>query len=447
MVKRIVMADDATGELPPPVETRLLNTIAEGVDAGIVAANIPDQVQDGIADSPTVQAAIAAGIVAADIPGEVSDAVIDLDLAEVATDATDADWEWSLAFAGNREVAVGRRGDGTYFPESMNPSIADTSLEKTAYDQGFVFSVRYEDDDEIAFGVRNDGTTYPATGEGGGSDTATPVVIHGDSLTAAWSTSALASTIGRSVLAVGNGGQSSFWIAARQGGEPLLLTLTGNTLPASGSVACTIAYKTQVGTTTPTMPSGTFAGIVAGIPVALEITGLGTGTITRDTAGRAMPVSPGTHFITGLTYRTRYPIIWAGRNNFKLTGDITQIVNDVRAMLAWSEFPSRALVLSIPPWVGEEIGTGVRGTLDATNAALAAAFPAAYEDTSARLRSSELLTAVGVTATATDLQNITDGLTPESLRLPADAGHLNATGYAALNILVNEIYQARGWAV
>jgi hypothetical protein len=413
--------------------------LVDGLLDADLADRVPAILADSLAEVDTV--ARAAAVKAAELAQ--SDAGL------LKGEPAPADWEWALMHDGNREVAIGRRTDGTYYPDALNPK-ADTGegldprLETLRDDQGWRFAFAF-DNDEVAFGQRTDGTFFPDSLGGAAPQAPTPVTIHGDSLTAGWAsaTSGLSALIGRAVTARGNGGLRSFWIAARQGGQPLRVTVPGDgTIPASGPVTVSIAYVPIVGTTKGGVASMSLDGVLAGVPGALAIVDETTATFTRHRAGRVTPVSAGSPFATGFDAREAYPIFWAGRNNFKLAGDDVQIVNDVRAMLAWTKHPDKALVLSIPPWGGEENGSGGRANLDRANNALAAAFPAIYEDTASRLRSRALLEAVGVTPTDEDIDNIANGLTPASFR--SDAGHLNAKGYEALNLLVADIYTSRG---
>jgi hypothetical protein len=226
----------------------------------------------------------------------------------------------------------------------------------------------------------------------------------------------------------------------------MLVNVNGGSIPASGSVDVTLAFAAGVGTTGATsMPSavGSYVGVLGNVAGTLAITAEGVGTFTRTASGVATVISNGTPFTTGYSWRKALPIFWAGRNNFKLSGDGNQVVSDLRAMMAWTQRADRALILSIPPWVGEENGTGVRNTLNSVNAAIRDAFPTAYVDTASMLRDQALIIEVGGTPTATDIDNIANGLTPESFR--SDAGHLNALGYSALNKIISRTYAARGW--
>ncbi|MDT0211250.1 hypothetical protein [Curtobacterium sp. BRD11] len=304
----------------------------------------------------------------------------------------------------------------------------------------------------ILIGRRKDGTFYPDLGSGGGGTTPTdkPAIVRwGDSLTANSSSSAadLSTRLGgRTIVTQGIGGQTSPQIAARQGGTPARATVTGGLIPASGSVAVTLSERLRSDTTTSTPV--VIAG-VAGSFVATDSTAYLAGTFTRTTAGLPAVVPPGTPVQTGYEYRDMWPILWYGRNSFTSDAAQAQIVSDLRGSLEWNYHREHALILSIPPWVGEETGSSGRARLDAANAAIRDAFPREFVDTSARLRNADVITASGNTPTQQDLTDIANGLTPTVFRTGSngtvDNGHLGPAGYIALNMIINEIYTARGW--
>jgi hypothetical protein len=384
-----------------------------------------------------ITAAEAAVVAAADDLDLVTKETTDADVFEVRFDDGDA-----FIQADEERGIFGTRI--AHLPDSVSVAAATFTTELDD-SQGWAWVVAYEDG-EIAYGQRLDGTRYPATGDE--PRQASRVIIRGDSLTASWasSTAGLSAALGCPVTALGNGGHSSFWIAARQGGQPMRVTVDGGSIPASGSVGVTLDFVPRVegatGSTSRPSATGSYTGSIGAVAGTLQITASGVGTFTRAASGRATPVPAATPFVAGAETRDHLPIHWIGRNNFKLSGDRQQIVNDHRRMAEWTKRRDALLILSIPPWVGEEIGTGTRSQLDSVNAALRDEFPTAFLDVAAMLRSTALLTAVGITPTATDLANIDAGLTPASFR--SDEGHLNSKGYEALNLLIADAYTSRG---
>lgn len=325
--------------------------------------------------------------------------------------------------------------------ENVKTKGGDPVFTELTADQGWDFTITYADGG-VAFGIRADGTIYPDIKAI--TPTIARVCAFGDSITAGWASSigAMGTVIGRSAEARGNGGTSSPWIAARQGGQPLRVTAANNSIPASGAVNVTVAHTPGVGATAPVPATGSYPGVLGGIAGLLTVTSGTDGTFTRTAAGRVTPLPASSPFVTGLDARDAFPIFWAGRNNYRGARDGEQIIADTARMMSWSRRAEHALVLSILPWAGEELGTSIRATLDGVNAAIRDAFPTAFLDVAAMLRSEAILNAVGVTPTATDIQDIANGLTPTSFRY--DAGHPNAKGYEALNLIVGDWYKARG---
>lgn len=260
--------------------------------------------------------------------------------------------------------------------------------------------------------------------------------IWGDSLVAGGWPAILAGLCSLPVYNGGWGGQGSSQIAARQGGVPARITVANNTIPASGTVTVTSALNN------PLSDGGNRQGTLAGFPGVLSMAG-GALTFTRTVAGGAVECPASSYFTPadGIAYADRHVAIWSGRNSFKGTAPAV-IVASIRGMIDYlTPRVKRVIVMSIPPWVGEEYGQGFRTQLDNCNAAIAAAFPEYWLDISAWLRTVEAATAAGIALTADDLVDIANGLTPRSLR--SDAGHLNAFGNTAVAYRVHQESQTR----
>ncbi|MQT93014.1 SGNH/GDSL hydrolase family protein [Pseudomonas helleri] len=260
----------------------------------------------------------------------------------------------------------------------------------------------------------------------------------GDSLTAGGWPTTLAALCGLPAYNGGWGGQGYSQIAARQGGVPARLTVAGNTIPATGSVTVTAALNN------PLSDGGGRQGLLAGVLGMLNMAG-GVLTFTRSAQGEAVSCPAMSYFTPadGLAHADRHVTIWIGRNSFKDVAPAL-IVASIRSMIDYlTPRVKRVIVMSIPPWVGEEFGTSGRARLDACNAAIAAAFTEFWLDISAWLRTAEAATAAGITFTSDDLADISNGLTPRSLR--SDSGHLNALGNIAIGKRVYQESQIRGW--
>ena len=282
-----------------------------------------------------------------------------------------------------------------------------------------------------------------------GTPATQPLVVVGDSHASNWApySSTLGSALGRSVDNEGISGQQSVDISARQGGVPPLATAAGNLVPASGSVAVTflngIRPLRSVGSLTRPAIFGGVAGTLGTTDGGL------TYTFTRTTAGYAVPIpSEGSPFVMGTQHRDKLLILLAPRNDVGRDeaaviwrATLEEIIARYKAMTAWGAPTGRFLLLSMLPWTNES-AAGKTARVQA-NTALRDLFPQQWLDWAAWLRSDAAFTAAGITKTAQDTTDIAAGYTPASFRV--DEGHLNGTGYAAVNALISLAVTARGW--
>lgn len=176
----------------------------------------------------------------------------------------------------------------------------------------------------------------------------------GDSLTENWGNSnnniEIKDAYGAvNVVNIGKGGQTSPQISARQGGVPVLLTVTGGSIPASGSVDVTVS--TNLFYTNASSGTTTQAGTLAGVPGVLQrvkTSGVYTYTFIRDAAGAEVAVPNPAPFLTGFDWRNRAMTICIGRNDV-LDSTPQQIVDRIRGIIEWNHRdPSQHIVLSIP---------------------------------------------------------------------------------------------------
>lgn len=248
----------------------------------------------------------------------------------------------------------------------------------------------------------------------------------------------LASLTGLTTVNRGIGGETSIAIAARQGGAPTLLTITGNQIPASGPVtvtANTAAIPTAQG-------SQSFTGTLVGVPGTLA-TSAGVTTFTRTTAGSAVSCPAASPFITdlGLDARDDTVIIWSGRNN---NGSRAQVNADIAAMVGYlNTLGKRYLVLSVCNGVGETTGTSAHTNIVVNlNADLAATYGTRFVDVRSYLVTNGLADA-GITPTTQDTIDVAGDTIPASLRV--DSVHLTAAGYTIVGTQVRNRMQQKGW--
>lgn len=275
------------------------------------------------------------------------------------------------------------------------------------------------------------------------------LLIVGDSHASGWAayTAALGALLGRSAATEGISGQQSVDISARQGGKPPLATVAGGFLPASGSVAVTI-----LGGIRPLRSTGAVSrpAILGGVAGTLSTTDGGvTYSWSRTTPGLAVPIpAAGSPLVMGTQHRDKLPLFLAPRNDIgKSTADnvyratVPEIIDRYEAMVEWGAPSGRFLVLSMLPWSDEAPeGTAARV---AVNTALRDRFPQFWLDWAAWLQTDAAFTAAGITKTAQDTTDISNGVTPTSFRV--DTGHLNAAGYTAANALIALAVPSRGW--
>lgn len=241
----------------------------------------------------------------------------------------------------------------------------------------------------------------------------------------------VATNLGVPVYNGGRQGQASAEIATRQGGLRPLLAVTGDSIPASGSVGVTVVSPTDGW-----RPSGTsllaMEGTLAGIPGTLyHDAATQVWTFTRAAAGSATACPASTPFIgtEGDDKRADNVIIWAGTNN---NTQQTAILRDIASMVAWlTPYDKRYLV----------IGLTTPGN-DAVNAALAAAYGSRFEDLRSYMISSGL-SAAGITPTTDDTAAIAANNIPPSLM--TDATHFNQAGYNVIGARIAARIRARNW--
>ncbi len=213
------------------------------------------------------------------------------------------------------------------------------------------------------------------------------IVAWGDSLTAGGGASgaatrypAVASAAFNPDCPVSNqgiGGQTSTAIAARQGGVPVLLTVAGNQLPASGPVAVTAkevggVSANDAGPITEQGPQ-VLMGWLAGAYGALARDASWNYNFTRAVAGAVVDCPPGSTFVPQLavSLRARTQWLWLGRNEASAGRTVVQDIAAAVAYLGHNRYLVGAIIL------GSADGGSGQAAKEATNAVLAAPMAAA----------------------------------------------------------------------
>ncbi|MFJ4026405.1 hypothetical protein ACIPWF_04180 [Paenarthrobacter sp. NPDC089989] len=241
-----------------------------------------------------------------------------------------------------------------------------------------------------------------------------------------------------------NGGwyqQTAAQISARQGGQPAIVTVSGNVTASSGNTVVTsIINKPVLASGTRTVP-----GTLAGVPGVIRELTTGNVTFTPDIAG-VYPIPAKSVFTptNGKNYRDRTATIWSGRNDVTWSTPITSVLASIRSSIDYlSPNVKRIIVMEVVPTAGESADR--KAYLADLNAAIKGAFPEFWLDIATYLRTQAAADAAGITFTTQDNTDIANGYTPTSFRLPSDSTHINAAGCTAVAARVYQEAQNRGW--
>lgn len=237
----------------------------------------------------------------------------------------------------------------------------------------------------------------------------------------------------------GKGAETSQHISARLGSVPALLTVSGGSIPASGSVTVTAS---NMGNSVEMKP---FTGTLNGVHGELTSTAT-VFTFTRTTAGAATPVPAGTPFIptVGTASRQHVTLLWTGKNNLSGAGSAPLVTTQTNLAFDYlSPLVKRVLVLGHFVDTAQSVGSTQHTNVNAVNAALAARYGDLFLDVSGYLSSPQLWTDTGITPTANDLTQQAAGIKPDSVS--HDSGHMNAAGYTAVSALIRKKLTSLGW--
>lgn len=326
------------------------------------------------------------------------------------------------------------------------------------------------------------GTTSPVTGVILNDDfpapilTSTSIVQWGDSMTSGLSSTVLSSALNSSQRVVnrGVGGQRSVEIAGRQGGFPTSCRITGETIPASGSVDIT--------SLSPTIARGvkdgvlvTIAGVIGLIkPLGTNLSSPTGYNFTRSTSGVAVS-APGVQTITpvttevvnGVTFdlNSYIAIMWIGRNGVgdSRETDVT-VYQKMIGKMSGSDSQKRVIILPIfnGGYSNEYLGTSGYNSRMTINKNISEAFPQYWYDIRrAFIAGAEnWLKTKYPTVYASDWSqqfpnradtgpnsswDVANDVPPRALR--KDKIHLNTYGNLFLAELLAENIRTRGWSV
>jgi hypothetical protein len=264
------------------------------------------------------------------------------------------------------------------------------------------------------------------------------IAAYGDSLTAANYPNDLATlmggVVGVDVIKRGISSQTPSQIVGRQGGEFALVTVAGDSIPASGQVSATINVSILRGATSIT-------GTLAGRHGTLRGGTTTPYTFEQDAGGVVTPCPPNTPFKPDGAFEdeNRTQIYWYGRNN----------PNDVGPWIAKSVAflkprVKRFLILGqINQSNGiEPIGNATYNVIKNYNLEMAAKYGDSFIDIRRWLVDSAIYE-MGITPTVDDLADMAGDMPPRSVM--NDPVHPNAACYTRIANQVFLRLQQKGW--
>lgn len=302
--------------------------------------------------------------------------------------------------------------------------------------------------------VTDDGTTYIPKLVAGNVTTpglipSTSIYCAGDSLSNGTGgtpyPTQLATMLGRTVVNSGIGGQTSTQIAARQGGNVILLTVFGNVISSGSNSVTTISGVAVTGSASITNPNNQLLSTGADNTTRTATGTLGSvhGTLTRTAtggppstaevytftpdSGSSLPANcpAGTPFIVDTGgYDTYTCAFWVGRNDYSAQSEIVAAVNQMVSRLSTAQ--KRFVIMSIINGVYSYETQGNTGytQIVQANAAIQQLYPANYLDVR-RLLIDQGLTVAGITPTVFDTADIANDTVPTSLHPTAKTATLS----------------------
>lgn len=336
--------------------------------------------------------------------------------------------------------------------------IASEHFEARAAGSGYAFAIA-DANNNLAFAVLADGTVMvygkevaPQSQVSALSDLTIgtkSVVCWGDSLTEGSGSTGgqtypaqLGTLLGVTPINEGFGSQNAAQITARQGGNSAMVTVSGNQIPASGSVAVTLDMNLLQ---YPVAATLSIYGYLGGIYGTLTKDTSNNYTFTRATAGSATKVAPATPFIvtkstrntTSIDLDQAINIIWAGSNDVGTAGMADVQANVEKCIAKLTPNKKRFLILSPIPNSAYTVGTAAHIAMRAVTDALKAKWPRNFIDIHYLLLENYNS---GVPQDVTDYAN---KVVPSTLR--SDNIHLNNTGYGIVAAAVAALINSKGW--
>lgn len=312
-------------------------------------------------------------------------------------------------------------------------------------------------DDYIAFGTENSGDLTGIVEEGTGGEPAVKlhdVVVYGDSMSdgnVPWLNPgedwpSILRSKGRTVINRAIAGQTAGQIIARQMGSPCLITVSGNQIPASGSVAITVKSELFV-KNFGSQAAQSITGILCGVPGTILRDAAGNTdsyTFVRTTPGIAIPCPAASPFVTdtGSADQEATQVIWVGRNG--VASIMTTTIAKVEEAIRYLDH-GRFLIIGVTTLFDgtEDIGSTNWNLITSYNNYMAARWGSRFFDVR-RYLIDQALADAGITPTSQDLADIAADRIPIRFK-EAGAGiiHLNALANSLVEAKIEAILTAK----
>lgn len=151
-------------------------------------------------------------------------------------------------------------------------------------------------------------------------------------------------------------------------------------------------------------------------------------------------------FQDAVTYRDKFTIIWAGRNDKKRGDEVYKTRDNIQAMVNYlgEEAKSHCLILSVCNGIADKEGegSGPHKEISKLNKVLETSFPEHYVDVRSYMIK-EAIYDMGIEPTKQDLEDMAQDAIPR--RFLSDNVHFNTLGYEATGKYLARIIKERGW--
>lgn len=232
--------------------------------------------------------------------------------------------------------------------------------------------------------------------------------------------------------------------------EKLKLDVTGNTIPASGSVAATVTNNLNV-----IKDKMTMQGYINGVHGTLKTADTGyfgslNVTFTRTTAGSTVTVTSGVEFVPALEkeYQDTVQILWIGKNNLVSSLDsfnnFDALMTETDALINYSKPLVKKLVI-LTHFVNTNSAADdpSRARIYKVNAVYKEKYGDMVFDANAIITGTQIFTDLGLKRTAEDIAQQNLGNKPPSLS--ADDAHLNTVANTYIAQKLADFIATKNW--